>query len=85
MLKKFKSRPLSQRMYHHHIQICVFIQEPDSRKVPFLGEKDQRLALHILNSQQFHGSRLVPEHVETRSLYNPLEPNMTQVRKYIAS
>ena len=67
-------------LYHEWI---FFISEPESERNPHLGEPSERLALHILNSQQFHGSRLTQEHVETRSLKNPLEPNMNQVGGFL--
>jgi len=46
---------------------------------PHLGPPDQRLALHILNNKDLNGNKIVPEHVETRSLKNPLQPSMDQV------
>ncbi len=40
-----------------------------------LGDADQRLALYILSQKNF-----VPEHVESRTLYNPMQPHISQVR-----
>ncbi len=45
----------------------------------------QRLALHILQENEMNlrqkdlAAELVPEHVETRTLYHPMHPKMAQV------
>ena len=43
---------------------------------PDLGSERERVALYAL---QFQEQVLVPEHVETRTLYNPAQPGISQV------
>ncbi|XP_047127416.1 myoferlin isoform X1 [Hydra vulgaris] len=45
---------------------------------PHVGPPNQRLALYILNNKDLNGFKFVPEHIETRSLKNPLQPSMDQ-------
>lgn len=46
-----------------------------------MGARDQQLALCLLRREMVNSNELVPEHVETRTLYNPAQPGISQVKK----
>ena len=59
----------------------IILFSSEQRKVthPHLGPADERLALHVLNTlPAAMNMPLVPEHVETRPLYSPLQPGIEQ-------
>ena len=51
--------------------------------IQIAGEDDQRLALHVLNAMPSSMGEmkmpLIPEHIENRSLYSPIQPGIEQV------
>ena len=60
------------------IDICMFTEQQKPTHT-HLGPPEERLALHVLNALPATlGLPLVPEHVEQRPLYNPLQPGIEQ-------
>ena len=61
---------------------CLFSSEngkdlPEETKS---AKPRQRLALHVLRENDLDLPKLVPEHVETRTLYHPMHPKIVQVK-----
>uniref|UniRef100_A0A3Q3DHJ1 Dysferlin, limb girdle muscular dystrophy 2B (autosomal recessive) n=1 Tax=Hippocampus comes TaxID=109280 RepID=A0A3Q3DHJ1_HIPCM len=63
---------LRKPIYHKDTVLFRGVQYTNAH---LLGPIDERLSLHILRQMG-----LVPEHVETRALYNPLQPDIEQGR-----
>ena len=71
-----RCKTMTYFQYYTCVCVCVF---PDDGKPlnPHLGPLMERLSLLILR-----GLGLIPEHVETRPLYSPLQPEIQQVRTH---
>lgn len=63
-----------------HIYLHSLPIEEGRKLHPDVGEPKQRLALYVL--QQID---TVPEHIETRTIYNTIHPNISQVCNFNVS
>ena len=57
--------------------MCVCVCVSGEASLPHLGPVEERISLLILR-----GLGLVPEHIETRTLYSPLQPGLEQVHTH---
>ena len=64
-------------MFYSVFAIFTVVKEKSERDD--FGADDQQLALKVL-----HELKLVPEHVETRTLYNPMQPGISQVHLHMS-
>ena len=61
-------------MHFRHIYLSLFAESKSTPSPPSLGSMRERLALHVLH----RAFNLVPEHVESRTLYHPERPGLPQ-------
>lgn len=66
--------------HSNELNSCCIILERDQATSEEMGPKEERLALHVLNTLP-----IVKEHVEARPLFNPLQPGIEQVGQIFSS